>query len=360
MLESELLKDIRVVELANVLAGPSVGMFLAECGAEVIKIENKQTGGDITRKWKLPDETTTDPFSAYFCSTNWGKTYQLLDLHDPTDHLQVMELIERSDIVISNFKPRSAQRFALDASNLRQAFPHLIYAQLYAFDESEDRLAFDVVLQAETGFLHMTGTPEGPPVKMPVALIDLLAAHQLKEGILLALIRRMKTGKGATVKTSLLKSGIASLANQATNWLMAKHIPQKMGTQHPNIAPYGDMFTTQDHKYIVLAVGTDVQFINLCTCLGLHHLISHEHFATNTSRVRYRKELVQLLQEVISTFLQQELLERLHQQGVPAGSIRNMKEVFELPIAQHMILSETLPDGSISQRVATVAFEIED
>jgi len=354
----ELLKGIKVIELANVLAGPQVGMFLAELGAEVIKIENKKTGGDITRQWKLPAEPQDSLYSAYYCSTNWGKTDHLMDLSDLHDQQQVLQWIGEADIVISNFKSGAAERFGMDAHSLRSTFPHLIYAQLYAFGETDDRLAFDVVLQAETGFLYMTGEPDGPPVKMPVALIDLLAAHQLKEGILLALLHKARTGKGATVKTSLLKAGLASLANQATNWLMAGHIPQRMGSQHPNIAPYGDMFTTQDDKLIVLAAGTDKQFHTLCEILGIPNLAHQAAFATNTQRVAHRAQLIDILQDVIGRLDHDELLSQFHSRGVPAGSVRSMQEVFDIQTAQDMILEEER-SGMPTQRLATIAFTIE-
>ncbi len=354
----ELLKGIKVIELANVLAGPQVGMFLAELGAEVIKIENLKTGGDISRQWKLPEESGNSLYSAYYCSTNWGKTDHLMDLGNPHHQQQVLHWISKADIVISNFKPGAAKRFGMDARSLRNTFPHLIYAQLYAFEETDSRLAFDVVLQAETGFLYMTGEPDGPPVKMPVALIDLLAAHQLKEGILLALLQKARSGKGATVKTSLLKAGLASLASQATNWLMAGHIPQRMGSQHPNIAPYGDLFTTKDGKLIVLAVGTDKQFHTLCEILGIPDLSHQATFASNTQRVTHRARLIGILQDVIGKSDRDELLSQLHSRGVPAGSVRNMQEVFDIQTAQDMILEEER-SGMLTQRIATVAFTIE-
>jgi len=358
MLQQELMKGVTVVELANVLAGPAVGMFFAELGAQVIKIENKLTQGDITRQWKLPTEPAQQSYSAYYCSTNWGKETHLLDLNIPEELNQVMQWIAKADIVISNFRKEAAQKFGLDAAQLRQQYPKLIYAQLTAFGESDPTPAFDVVLQAETGFLFMTGEPKGNPVKMPVALIDLLAAHQLKEGILLAYIHRLRTGKGATVKTSLLKSGISSLANQATNWLMAGHIPQRMGCQHPNIAPYGDLFITRDQKSIVLAVGTEKQFRQLCAVLDLVALPKQSLFATNTARVQNRSLLVQILQTRIESYLCADLFPLLHQNGIPAGQIRNTKEVFERSEVQDMILTEKMDDGKVSHRVATISFEI--
>ncbi len=351
-------KDLKVIELASVLAGPAVGLFFAELGAEVIKVENKKTGGDVTRNWKLPNEDPTAKHSAYYCSVNWNKESHLLDLRDEDDFQTVMHWIGEADVLISNFKMSFVKKVGLDYESLKSLNPKLIYAQLTSFGEESNRVAFDIVLQAEAGFLYMTGEPDRDPVRMSVALIDLLAAHQLKEAILIALLNRTKTGKGAYVTTSLIEAALASLANQATNWLMAGHIPQRMGTMHPNIAPYGDVFYTKDQKPIVLAVGTEKQFAELCTAIDLEALITNEAFSTNASRVRNRIALKEALKENIQLFERDDLLNILHQRQVPVGSIRNMKEVFEADTAQQLLLEDTLPGGQVGKRVSTVAFKM--
>ena len=355
MQSPKILEGIKVLELANILAGPMVGMFLAELGAEVIKVENKRTEGDITRQWRLPSEPIDSPISAYYSCANWGKEVHLMDLSSPQDLHQVHTWAAECDIVLSNLKLNSAKRLEVDYESLRKHNEQLIYAQLTAFGEEDARLGFDVVLQAETGYIYMTGEPEGNPVKLPVAFMDLLAAHQLKEGILCALLQKERTGRGAYIHTSLFAAGIASLANQATNWLMAGHIPTRKGTQHPNIAPYGDMFQTKDGALLVLAVGTDAQFDQLLQVLAVAAL---PKFATNTQRVANRKDLISLLQTYIEKRKAQELLPLLHEKGIPAGLVRNMKEVFELAEAQHMLLKETGPDGWERTCVKTVGFEI--
>ena len=356
---NQIFKDLKVVEFASVLAGPAVGMFFAELGAEVIKIENKTTGGDVTRGWKLPSEDPDSAISAYFCSVNWGKTYRLLDLNDPTDQAEAQALALAADVVISNFKPSFAARCGVDPKSLQSQNPRLIYAQLSAFADPEDESpAFDVVLQAEAGFLYMNGEADRAPVKMPVALIDILAAHQLKEAILIALLQRAQTGKGALVQSSLVESAIASLANQAGNWLMAGHIPQRMGAQHPNIAPYGDIFACSDGQSVLLAVGTERQFRQLCACLDLEFLLENPDFQTNTARVRNRKALVDVLKNNIAAYTLEALLERFRAFGVPAARIRDMRAVFERPDAQAMVLTEML-DGVETKRVRTVAFSVQ-
>lgn len=353
----KIFEDLKIVELASVLAGPSVGMFFAELGAKVIKIENKKTGGDITRKWKLPSEKKDNNYSAYFSSINYRKEHLFLNLKNKDDYDQLIEIIKDADIVISNYRKKQATNLKLDYQTISSINSHIIFATLTGFGDDNPRPAFDVVLQAEAGFIFMTGEPNRPPVKMPVALIDVLSAHQMKEGILIALLQKAKTGKGAFVETSLYKAALASLVNQATNWLMAGHIPQPMGTLHPNISPYGDIFYSKDKKAIVLAVGTENQFIALCHSLKID-IYNHSFFNSNTQRVIHRKELSNHLSKAISTF-EIDVLEKIFLENeVPYGRIRNMKEVFELPEAQAMILEEKMDDGGVSKRVKSVAFEI--
>lgn len=358
-MKDALFSDLKVVEFASVLAGPAVGMFFAELGAEVVKIENKTTGGDITRGWKLPGEDPASPVSAYFCSVNWGKRHLFLDLNDPNDRSVALQYADAADVAIVNFKPSSARRLGLDAAALRARNPRLIYAQISGWTDPEDeRPAFDVVLQAEAGFLHMTGEPDRPPVKMPVALIDLLAAHQLKEGILVALWQRERTGRGGEVSVSLYESAVASLANQATNWLMAGWAPQRMGTQHPNIAPYGDLYTCADGKQLLLAVGTERQFECLCRCLSALHLLENPDFQTNAARVQHRQALNEALQTIFSQKNLDDWLKILHLRGVPCARISDMPAVFAQPEAQALVLEEPAPDGSPTRRVRTAIFRM--
>ncbi|MGB1241468.1 MAG: CaiB/BaiF CoA transferase family protein [Chitinophagales bacterium] len=352
-------QHLQILELSSVLAGPSVGLFFAELGAKVIKVENTRTGGDITRKWKLASEDKDEnQLSAYYCSANWNKEVLFADFTKGEDRQRIYDLVKTSDIVIANFKHGADKKLGMDYETLKSFNSQLIYAQLTAFGAESKRTAFDVVLQAESGFMYMNGSPDGRPVKMPVALIDLLAAHQLKEGILVALLQRQETQKGALVCASLMESAIAALANQATNWLMGGHIPQRMGTLHPNIAPYGEMFETKDGKLLVLAIGNDKQFKNLCRVLQLKEVAKDTCFEDNAGRVKHRKTLQKLLQEPIAVHQREDLLLQLEKNEVPAGAVRNMQEVFELPIAQEMILKETMPNGQLTQRVKTVTFEV--
>lgn len=358
-MDEHFFSGLKVVEFASVLAGPAVGMFFAELGAEVVKIENKTTGGDVTRGWKLPTENPDSPVSAYFASVNWGKKHLFLDLNDPHDLQTALDYALQADVVISNFKPSSARRLGVDAEQLRAQNQRLIYAQLNSFADPDDEgPAFDVVLQAEAGFLYMNGDPARPPVKMPVALIDLLAAHQLKEAILLALLRRERSGEGCIVTASLMESALASLANQSSNYLMEGHIPQRMGTQHPNIAPYGDIFTCADGQSVVLAVGTERQFRQLCKVLELEMLLENPDFQTNVARVQHRERLAVLLEASISKKTLNEAMAHFKSAGVPAARIRDMQAVFEMPEAHRMILEEKTAEGVETKRMRTVAFKL--
>ncbi len=358
-MQNQFFKGLKVVEFASVLAGPAVGMFFAELGAEVVKIENKTTGGDVTRNWKQAAEDPKSPISAYWCSVNWGKKQLLLDLNNPEDQSHAKALALAADIVISNFKPSSARRLGFDADSLRAENQRLIYAQLNAYADPEDESpAFDAVLQAEAGFLYMNGEPDRPPVKMPVALIDILAAHQLKEAILLALLHLARTGEGSTVSTSLLESALASLANQASNYLMNGSIAQRMGTKHPNIAPYGDTYLCADGQILLLAVGTERQFSHLCAALKLEELLQNPDFQTNTARVKHREQLNTLIETQFRQMPLNDAMTKLRAAGVPAARIRDMKSVFELPAAQAMVLEEKMKDGTLTKRVKTIAFKI--
>lgn len=348
---------LKVVELASVLAGPAVGMFFAELGAEVLKIENKSTRGDVTRSWKLPAENPKQAWSAYFHAVNWNKTYLQVDLRNSLDLEKVMQEIATADIVISNFKSGSAAQFGLDYSQLQHKFPDLIYASITAYGPDNPKPGFDVAIQAETGWIHMNGEPHGSAVKMPVALIDLLAAHQLKEGILVALLQRYRTGKGCHVTTSLFDASISSLANQASNWLNLQHIPQRMGSKHPNIAPYGDTFLTKDDKSLILATGTEKHFQALCKSLELSALLKEKRFSTNALRLKHRSQLIEQLSPAFRRWTAAELLDRFEKAQIPVSPIRNLAEVFALPAAQALILMEVLPDGSSSRRVRTAVFK---
>ncbi len=352
-------ENLKVVELASVLAGPAVGMFLAELGATVIKVENKVTGGDVTRSWKLPTEDEDTDISSYFSSVNWGKKSIAIDATQDGGRQVIYELVKKADIVIASYKPGDDIKLRLDYNTLSYINPRLIYGHVTGYGKDDQRAGYDAIVQAASGFTYMNGSPDSKPTKMPVALIDLLAAHQLKEAVLLGLIRRAETGEGSYIHTSLLQSGIASLANQASNWLVGGKIPERIGSDHPNIVPYGNTFKTSDDKEIVLGVGNDQQFKKLCQVIGRPELAVLPVYATNRNRVQNRDKLNRLLSEQISKFDRETLISGLGEAGVPTGGILNMKEVFEQPAGQEMIVrdSEESENGKRLTGVRTIAFK---
>ena len=345
-------QNMKVVELTSVLAGPLVGSFFSELGAEVVKIENKLQGGDVTRTWKLAEEDPKRKFSAYYASANFSKKSLLLDYTDPDDYNQAIQLIKSADIVLQNFKPGDASKLKLEAKRLLALKPELIIGCLNGFGKANTRPAFDVVLQAESGFMHMNGTPESGPVKMPVALIDVLAAHHLKEAILIALIEKARHGNGKIVHVSLYDAALASLANQANNWLMTKHIPQAIGTKHPNIALYGDHFTTKDHKHYVLAIGSNKHFIKLCDSLNFSQNVRN-CYNSNAKRIKNRTILNKLIASKISNLQSVELVEIFSKNLVPYGEIKDLEGVFNQPLAHNLVLKHQI-DGEECTYIKTL------
>ena len=351
-------EDLLVVELASVLAGPAVGMFFAELGAKVIKIENKQTGGDVTRFWKHPNEDPSSKTSAYYHAVNYNKESRFLDLKSELDHAEVIDLIGKADVVISNFKPGSDKKLGLDYDALKVLHPGLIHASISAYGPDDSRPGFDALIQAETGWMFMNGEAEGPPVKLPVALIDILAAHQLKEGVLVALLQRAKSGMGCAVHVSLYDTAIASLANQASNYLNVGVVPKRKGSAHPNIAPYGEVVHTADDKYFMLAVGTDHQFKQLCKLLSLSDLIDDDLFDTNTKRVKHRKILLTRIQASVVQLSSEAFEKACDVYEVPVGKINDLSRVFEETAAKRLILKNYDDQNQLAQRVKTTIFKM--
>lgn len=333
----EIFKDLRVIELAGVLAGPSAGYFFAELGAEVIKIENPKTGGDVTRSWKVPEEDPLNKDSAYYWSVNAFKKSMELDLQQDSDRELLRQMMKKADVVISNYKLGDDKKLGVDYESLSMLNPGLIYATINGFGTESPRSAYDLILQAESGFMSMNGSKAGEVLKMPVALIDILAGHQLKEAILIALLNRFKTGKGCSLSVSLFDSAVASLANQATNWLMAGHLPRAAGSLHPNIAPYGELFESRDKHLVTFAIGNNAQFKALCELIQYPKMAEDKRFAGNPSRVKHRSELYNLLYTYIKEFNFQDLYTECQKRRIPIGKIRNLKDVFELPEARAML-----------------------
>jgi crotonobetainyl-CoA:carnitine CoA-transferase CaiB-like acyl-CoA transferase len=355
VLPKDLFSSLTVLELSSVLAGPLAGSFFAELGAVVTKVENKKTGGDVTRQWKLPEEDPSAPAGAYYYAANYGKEVVFLDFNHPEDYIQLNTLIESHDIILSNFQKKVAEKFDLCPESLHKKYPEKIILQLNAYNYDDPRPGFDLIMQAETGFISMNGTEEGFLCKMPVAMIDIMASHQIREAALIALFKKEKTGKGSLVHISLYQAGIASLANQASNYLMAGHIAKPMGTLHPNIAPYGDLFYSEDKIFFFLGVGSDNQFKKLWKTLNFSEA-NFVKFLTNFSRLTNRTALQKELQTVFSQKTFKALSNHFRECDVPYAEIKNMEEVFENPLSKQMILHEEIKDGMKAFSVSNIAF----
>lgn len=327
--------NLVVVELASVLAGPFVGRFFREHGARIIKIENPNSGGDVTRTWRNGNENSSG-LSAYYVSVNQGKEVVFLDLKNPADHSKLLNLLITADVLLTNFRHGEDEKFNLKLNDLKEKFPQLIIGQIDGFSADDPRAAYDIVLQAETGYLSMTGS-ENLPAKLPVAFIDILAGHQLKSGVLMAMLNKQTTGLGCIVRVSLKDAAIASLMNQASNYLMSDLIPSAIGTLHPNIAPYGEYCVCSDGKSIVLAIGNNKQFTALLNVLELTELQHDIRFSENPERVKNRTVLNVLLNEAFGKMPIDYWMSKLIAQGAPVGAIKSINEVLDDPSVAYLI-----------------------
>jgi crotonobetainyl-CoA:carnitine CoA-transferase CaiB-like acyl-CoA transferase len=357
MSSSDVFQNLNIIDLSSVLAGPSVGTFFAELGANVVKIEHPEHP-DATRSWKLESEPKDIPVSAYFASINYKKKYLQLDLKQEKQYERFSELIATADIVLMNFKKGAQEKLNITDKQLRSKNKALIIGKITGFGDDSDRVAYDLILQAESGIMSMNGTPESGPVKMPIAFIDILAAHHLKEGLLIELIQRSNSENynGKSVSVSLYDAAVSSLINQSSNYLMTGKIPERIGSLHPNIAPYGELFTTIDGKTITFAIGSNRHFEILCDFLGLQELSKDENFKDVQSRVKNRKVLYQLIEPKVKQKEAQNILTFMQENQVPAGAIKNLKEVFESKEAQNLVREELI-SGIKTKRVTSIAFK---
>ena len=343
MSHTTILKGIKVLDLSTVLAGPSVGTFLAELGADVTKIESPQ--GDVTRTWysSHEDQTTT---SAYYLSVNAHKNVQVLDLNQDRSALEAR--IAHTDILLMNFKSSDESKFDLKPDTLLQRYPNLIIGKIKGFEHEEGRVAYDVAIQAETGFMSINGEKGSEPLKLPVAFMDVMAAHQLKEGLLCALLDKTKTGKGMLVECSLESAGIVSLMNQGSNFLKTGQVPKASGSLHPNIAPYGEQIVFKDNVRVVLATGSDKQFALLCHALQCPSVCNEPRFSKNVSRVQNRHELHQILLASAEKISFQAIREILIQDNIPFGEIKTIERVMQSKTAQEKLTVHAHGERSIS------------
>jgi crotonobetainyl-CoA:carnitine CoA-transferase CaiB-like acyl-CoA transferase len=342
------LSGIRVIELARVLAGPWAGQMLADLGADVIKIENPD-GGDDTRAWGPPFVMGRDGenlSAAYYHSTNRGKRSIAVDLKTEEGRDTVHRLIATADVVIENFKVGGLVKYGLDYRSLAEKHPKLVYCSITGFGQDGPyaaRAGYDYIVQGMSGFMSVTGAPDGEPMKAGVAIADIFTGIYAVTAIQAALIHVMKTGHGQHVDMALLDVQSAVMANQNMNFLASGNAPNRLGNAHPNISPYEVVPTSDGH--IILAVGNDGQFRKLCGILKLDGVADDERFATNRARVANRDEVRRRVTGATATISKADLLDACEREGVPAGPINSIAETFDDPQVKARGLRVDLPDA---------------
>jgi len=334
------LAGIKVIELARILAGPWAGQTLADLGADVIKVEAPE--GDDTRRWGPPFvERDGDRSAAYFHATNRGKQSITCDFRTPEGQDTVRRLVADADVVIENFKVGGLAKYGLDWPSLQAVNPRLVYCSITGFGQTgpyAHRAGYDFIIQGMAGLMSVTGEPDGQPQKVGVAVTDVFTGVYAATAILAALVQRGVTGKGQQIDMALMDVATAIMANQNMNFLTTGKAPQKMGNAHPNLAPYA-VFDCAD-GWIILATGNDGQYRKLCATLGLDHMAEAADYLTNADRIRNREAMTQAITAATVSWKKADLLMACEEQGVPAGPINDLSEVFADPqvIARKMRL----------------------
>jgi crotonobetainyl-CoA:carnitine CoA-transferase CaiB-like acyl-CoA transferase len=349
------LSHIRVLDLSRILAGPWASQMLADLGAEVIKVERPGSGDD-TRGWGPPylrdsaGEETAE--SAYFLCANRGKRSVCVDMKTAEGQAQLRALAAGADVVIENFKVGDAARYGLDYASLSADQPGLVYCSITGFGQTgplRERPGYDFLVQAMGGLMSVTGVPDGAPgagpQKVGVALTDIMTGLYATVGILAALAERERSGLGQAVDLALLDVTAATLANQATNYLVGGLNPTRLGNAHPNIVPYQSFVARDGH--LIVAVGNDGQYRRFVTELGCPELADDPRFVSNRERVRHREQLIPLLQARLLTRDKADWLARFERAAVPAGPINSVAEVFAEPqiLARGMRVNVPHPDN---------------
>lgn len=320
------LKGLRVLELARILAGPWAGQLLADLGADVIKVESPK--GDDTRQWGPPfvDDANGEQSAAYFHSCNRGKRSIVVDLASDGGQETIKRLAKDADVLIENFKLDGLKKYGLDYHSLSAVNPRLIYCSITGFGQTgpyASRPGYDLIIQAMSGIMDLTGEPDGPPQKMGVAFADIFTGLYSVIAIQAALAERERSGLGQWIDMALFDAMLGVLANQGMNYLISGASPARLGNAHPNIAPY-QAFQAKD-RWFVLAVGNDRQFKRFCSVVDLPSLPDRREFATNPARVANRDALTAIIQNATKQWECASLLSRLEDAGVPAAPINSVE-----------------------------------
>ena len=329
------LAGLKVLELARILAGPWAGQTLADLGAEVTKIEAPE--GDDTRRWGPPFiERAGDRSAAYFHACNRGKSSIIADFRSPEGQALVRRLAAEADVLIENFKVGGLKKYGLDWDSLGKLNPRLVYCSITGFGQTgpyAHRAGYDYIIQGMSGLMSVTGDPEGQPQKVGVAVTDILTGVYATTAILAALRQRDVTGRGQQIDMALLDVAVSVMANQAMNYLTTGTAPERIGNAHQNLAPY-QVFDCAD-GWIIIATGNDGQYRRLCGLLGLAELADAPEFASNAERIAHRGELTKRLGAATKRLAKAALLAVCEAEGVPAGPINDLAEVFADPQVRH-------------------------
>lgn len=333
------LSHVKVLDLSRILAAPWAGQVLADLGADVIKVE-RPGAGDDTRSWGPPflKDVQGQPTkeAGYYLAVNRGKRSITVSLEKPEGQRIVRELAMKADIVLENYKAGTLARFGLDKASLRKLNSRLIYCSVTGFGQTgprRDQPAYDFLIQAMGGLMSVTGErdgrPGGGPQKVGIPIVDLMTGMYTAVSVLAALARRNETGKGDYIDIGMLDVQVATLSNQAMNYLVSGEVPKRNGNAHPNIQPQ-DVYRCLDGD-VILVVGNDGQFVKLCDVLGQPDWPKDERFASNAQRVRNINELSELLRGLFAQWEREKLVAALDAAGVPCGAINSVADVFEDP-----------------------------
>jgi len=353
------LDGIKVIDLSRILAGPWASQMLADFGAEVIKVERPNKGDD-TRYWGPPFiKAATDeqpPQAAYFHCVNRNKQSIAIDITCPEGQQIIKELVADADVFIENYKVGGLSKYGLDYQQLKSLNPKLVYCSITGFGQSgpfAHKPGYDAMIQGEGGLMSLTGEPSGDPMKVGVALVDVMTGLYSCNAILAALMARHKNHLGQYIDISLLDVQMATLANQGMNYLATGKNPERLGNGHPNIVPY-QTFATQNGS-LILAIGNDQQFTKFCTLCKWDELATNPLYITNEQRVANRDKLIPLIASKIAEYSTQWWIDQLEQVSVPCGPVNTLKQVFNHPQIKHREMVKQVPDinGSDIDTVAS-------
>jgi formyl-CoA transferase len=347
------LENVTVLDLSRVLAGPYCSMMLGDLGADVIKVE-RPGAGDDTRQWGPPNAGGE---AAYYLCVNRNKRSVTVNMKSPEGQEILRRLAAKSDILIENYMVGTLGNVGLGYEELKKVNPRLIYCSITGFGQNgpyQDKPGYDFMIQGMGGVMSFTGAPDGPPMKVGVAIVDITAGLFACNAILAALHHREKTGKGQYIDIALLDAMVAWLGNVGSNYLISGKLPKRHGNAHPNIVPY-EPFLTADGAYVALAVGNDNQWRKFCKLAGLDPLAEDPRYATNPARVKNRNELVPQIAAKMLLKPSETWLSDLDEAKIPCGPINTLDKVFADPqvLAREMVAEIAHPTAGTIRMVAS-------